>query len=176
MTLTADYLRSILRYEVETGFFYWLDRRDVQKHVNSRLAGKRAGYVGTGGYISIIVDKQSYAAHRLAWLYVNGKWPDPQRVIDHVDRNPANNAFTNLRLATAAENRLNRLVSSASGRRGVTWHRKIGRWQAQIEHAGKVTYLGCFDDKEEAARAYQQAAADIYGGEFAGTLPQEVQP
>ncbi|MFW4291481.1 HNH endonuclease [Salmonella enterica subsp. enterica serovar Paratyphi C] len=46
------------------------------------------------GYIRIYINKKWYLAHRLAWLYVTGKWPI--NVIDHINRNKADNRFINL--------------------------------------------------------------------------------
>ena len=55
---------------------------------------------------------------------------------------------------------------STSGFKGVTWHKKAGKWQAQIKINNKYKYIGLFTTKEEANSAYKQAACDLFG-EFA---------
>lgn len=56
--------------------------------------------------------------------------------------------------------------ASKSGYKGVFWDKARGKWLVQIQAAGRVYSVGRFDDKEEAARAYD-AAARIHHGEFA---------
>lgn len=51
-----------------------------------------------------------------------------------------------------------RLRTHSSQYTGVTWHRKLGKWQAAIGIAGKNHYLGVFTSEEDAARAYNVAA------------------
>jgi hypothetical protein len=52
-----------------------------------------------------------------------------------------------------------------SKHKGVTCNRKSGRWGACIRRNGKNQNLGYFADEEEAAAAYQAAAATIARGE-----------
>lgn len=88
--------------------------------------------------------------------------------VDHRDGDGLNNQRTNLRLANDSQNAANRtrLTSNTSGRRGVTWHRKLRRWQVSIKKSRKAIYLGLFDDLDDAARAYDVAARELFG-EFA---------
>jgi len=151
----------MMRYDRINGEFTWLYRPEIPKWINARVVGKQAGYIGKDGYRTIRIDGVNYSAHRLAWLYVHGEWPSTE--IDHIDRDRANNALSNLRVASHSSNCVNKRVLSASGYKGVTWHRGVGKWQAQIERGGKVHYLGVFDDKLEAAEAYRDAAATIHG-------------
>jgi len=44
---------------------------------------------------------------------------------------------------------------------GVNWSKASKKWKAQIRKDGKATHLGCFDDEEEAARKYDEAAAAL---------------
>ena len=77
------------------------------------------------------------------------------------------NRRANLRLATLSQSRADARLrgDNTSGYRGVTWSKR-GRWQAQIQVAGKRHFLGYFASKEAAARAYDAAAREAFG-EFA---------
>lgn len=160
---TAERVRELLRYEPDTGHFYWL------ADVGLARVGARAGYVkqaANDGYVYIGIDRGQYVAHRLAWLYVHGDWPSMG--LDHINGNRTDNRIDNLRLATVAQNGWNRKAqrSSTSGFKGVTFHRKSGRWQAAIRYQGGPRHLGLFDTAEQAHAAYVDAANRLFG-EFA---------
>ncbi|PPS61017.1 HNH endonuclease signature motif containing protein [Pseudomonas sp. BRM28] len=111
--LTRERLREQLTYDRETGEFRWAVRKQKVK------LGSVAGKVKKSGYVEIRIDLVSYQAHRLAWLYVTGQWP--QGDIDHINRSPGDNRFVNLREASRSQNLCNvgALSTSATGVRGV---------------------------------------------------------
>jgi hypothetical protein len=78
------------------------------------------------------------------------------------------NRRATLQLATPSQSRAGYGLrrDNASGYCGVTWAKKRGRWQAQIQVDGKRHFLGYFTVKEDAARAYDDAAVEAFG-EFA---------
>lgn len=90
MDLTAERLRTELSYDPETGKFMWLGMRR-----NTAASNRTAGSLRSDGYIDIHVAGRRYRAHRLAWLYVHGRWPDNN--LDHIDGDPSNNRISNLR-------------------------------------------------------------------------------
>lgn len=159
--ISADALKTILRYEPESGDFYWISRLS-----NRAPPGSIAGIAGERGYKAIHIRGRKYFAHRLAWFYVYGVWPDR---IDHIDGNPSNNRIDNLRICTQSQNNANACLRSdnSSGHKGVTWHNN--RWQARIKCDGRSIYLGRFEDKSAAQSAYQSAAYALFG-EFARTV------
>jgi hypothetical protein len=88
--------------------------------------------------------------------------------VDHLDGDGLNNQRSNLRLATQAQNLLNRgpQRNNCSGFKGVSWHKGAGKWTANISVNGSRRYLGVFDGVLDAAAAYNKAAVELHG-EFA---------
>lgn len=154
--LTQERLKELLDYDPDAGIF---TRRIA---MNGHRAGETCGTVHFEGYIAIKVDGRSYMAHRLAWLYVEGRWP--RREIDHVNRSRSDNRWCNLREATRGENQQNRSVrrDSKSGYPGVTWDRAAKKWRARISRGGKQFFLGHFDDPLQAAGAYRDAKSALH--------------
>jgi hypothetical protein len=90
-------------------------------------------------------------------------WP----LTDHRNGDGLDNQRHNLRVATERQNALNSRPRPGSSRfKGVRWHRQAGRWQARIRSEGKARELGFYRDEEDAARAYDAAARELFG-EFA---------
>ena len=166
MSLTQERLREVLHYEPETGVFTWR----VSRQGGSATVGKEAGGESVFGYVSIKIDGRRYFAHRLAFLYILGRFPEEQ--VDHINRDRSDNRWKNLREATASENQRN--VSSwstnTSGYKGVTFIARLSKYQAQIRHNSKYIYLGIFDCPQEAASAYNAAARELHG-DFAALSP-----
>jgi len=77
-------LKEILHYSPETGLFIWL------VSLSNRIkAGDDAGFINDISlYRTITVSGKMYQAHRLAWLYVYGVWPE---YIDHINHNRSYN-------------------------------------------------------------------------------------
>lgn len=149
-------LKNLLFFNPKIGIFTW---------IKGRKKGSVAGSVDKEGYIVIHILGKIYKAHRLAFLYMTGKFPEDQ--IDHVDGNPSNNAWDNLRKATNRQNQGNKKLrrNNTSGYKGVGWHKSIKKWYSSISYDGKI-HLGYFEYAEDAALAYNFAAIDLFG-EFA---------
>lgn len=153
---------DIIRYDPDTGLFYWTVPRPKIR------VGEVAGSLHYKGYVIIELYGVPYFAHRLAWFYVTGKWPKNQ--IDHINRERADNRFANLREATHGQNRANSRTTNRHGFKGVTFHKwlKEKPYSAQITFKKKVIYLGCYATAKEAHDAYKKAAIKMHG-EFTRT-------
>lgn len=95
---------------------------------------------------------------------MTGDWP--ANLVDHIDMNKSNNAWSNLRDATKSQNGKNSRAKRTNkfGLKGVC---KVGnRYQAQIGCDGVKHHLGLFGTPEEAHAAYAAAAKELHG-EFA---------
>lgn len=158
-TLTAERLREVLDYDPETGVFVWRIR------TSSRAgASDTAGFGDGKGYLAIRVDGAQVFAHRLAWFWVHGAWPNG--VIDHIDGITTNNAIRNLRDVNHASNMQNlkgaKRDNAASGLLGVVPSRD--KWVAQIRVGRKKYHLGVYLTPEEAHHSYLVAKRLFHPG------------
>lgn len=156
--LTAEYLRSILHYEPETGIFTW-----KVGSANQVKAGDAAGSPDGHGYLRITVCSRLYQAHRLAWLYIHGVWP--KLTIDHINRNRSDNRITNLRDVSHKQNLQNasKRSDNKSGHPGVSWNKQRSQWVAHITHNNKHIHLGYFTTVEEAIAARKAGELKYWG-------------
>ena len=156
--MTQQELKELLHYDQDTGIFTWLISRGNIK--NGKKINNSAFY-----YTNIKINKKSYRAHRLAWLYVYGFMPTNQ--IDHINGNKSDNRICNLREVTNQQNQFNSPVrkDNKSGIKGVHWHKKQSKWVANLHINGKQKQLGSFDNLEEAEKVISEARK-LHHGEF----------
>ena len=156
--LTQEQLKELLHYCPETGVWTWASsRKGVRK-------GEQAGYtmISRGKkYRCIGVMFETHLAHRLAFLYMNGSFPEIN--VDHEDGNGLNNVWTNLRASTPAQNSMNHLIprNNTSGVIVVHWYKAYSKWSASITFNGRQHKLGYFANKEDAVAARKKAEAEL---------------
>jgi hypothetical protein len=140
-------LKSVLWYDPDSGLFYWLCKG------GSASPNKVAGCWTSQGYVKIRINGVLYQAHRLAWLYMTGDWPTQE--IDHINRDKADNSWTNLRDVTRSENLLNSdlQVNNLSGFKGVHYCETRQKWISRICREQTNYYVGEFDSPEAAHQA-----------------------
>ena len=156
--ITQERIKELLSYDPKTGVFINLTQR-----ANNIKIGSIAGNKRSDGYIQIQLDKKSYRAHQLAWLYVYGELPE--KSLDHINEKKDDNRVSNLRLAIEQENPHNQSspqTNNTSGFRGVNWHKRDKKWRAQIKLKGKKICLGNFNTPEEAYEAYLRAKRELH--------------
>jgi hypothetical protein len=158
--LTHERLLQVIHYSPETGVFTWKIKPRAKA-----IEGNIAGSSGREGRVHIAVDTKRYKAHRLAWFYMTGEWPN---VIDHVNGDPSDNRWGNLRDATTSLNLANsrRRTDNTSGYKGVSLEPRTGRWVAYLTKDQRRKYIGSFKTPKEAHDAYCRTAKAAFG-EFA---------
>lgn len=156
-TLTQSRLKEILDYDKTTGIFVWTTRKKYSLKI-----GSVAGTKNAQGYIDIQIDNIKHKAHRLAWLYCYGKFPEKN--IDHINKIRNDNSIKNLREANHSENGQNRTLnkSNTSGFRNVTYHKPAKKWYAYLRLKNKIVYSGFFSSAEEASKTIEQKRKEIY--------------
>lgn len=86
--LTIDIVRGLFAYDALTGNLTWKINRGRRAK-----AGDLAGTVDSHGYVTVTVGGRKVQAHRLAWFYVTGRWPEGK--IHPKDNDKQNLAFGN---------------------------------------------------------------------------------
>lgn len=86
--------------------------------------------------------------------------------VDHINHNTLDNRKCNLRSCNIGDNCRNQRICklNTSGYKGV--HKSKNKWRAVIGHNSKHLHIGYFKSKEDAAKAYDEKAKELYG-EFA---------
>jgi hypothetical protein len=163
--LSREYLQSILKYEPETGNFYW-----IRPHSGTQT--EVAGSLSKEGYIRITIDGWRYMAHLLAWLWMTGEYL--KKGLDHRDTVRSNNRWGNIRKATLSQNNMNANLRSDNELKAKGVHkRKDGGkkpYRAMITPpGGRQITIGHFTTLEEASLAYSTEAKKRFG-EFARVL------
>lgn len=155
--LTGSKLQR-LEYMPETGEWFW---RCPPKH-NTRLKDQLAGNLRSDGYRLIRIEGTAYYASRLAFVWMLGRWPHDE--VDHIDRNPSNDRWNNLREATSSDNKYNRDLGYRDSYRGV-YRSGDETWWAAV---GGI-YLGTYPSLEMAVTARIEALAGMKANAFAIT-------
>ena len=165
--LTCERLREIVHYDPNTGAFTWCVGgfgRSKGRQAGSR---KNCKYASSNGadyrYGKISIDRHIHRLSRVAWLYMTGKWPSEQ--LDHKDGDGWNNAWINLRPASATQNSFNKaaFTKSKSGLKGISKDRY--GWRGEVVSRG-IRHRKNFKRIEDAIAWRDQTAKAVHG-EFA---------
>jgi hypothetical protein len=138
-------LEDVFTYDPDTGLFKWVEPTGLRQKgwfiQNNTLSTK--------GYCRIAYKGKDIKAHRLAWYLMTGSFPKDQ--IDHKNGIKTDNRFSNLREATNSQNAQNKTCT------GAYLSKDTNKWISSIKVDSKKTYLGSFNTKEEAMKAYKEA-------------------
>lgn len=157
MTVSAEQLRRLFSYDPSTGVF-------VRLVPSGRAAaGRVAGTPHSEGYLTIRVGGRKHFVHRLAWLYMTGKWPLGR--IDHRNADRTDNRWSNLRDVDAVINGQNRRAANIDSHTGLLGVTRNGKgFLARISAGGKQVCLGTRPTAEKAHEAYLEAKRRLHQG------------
>jgi hypothetical protein len=136
--ITYDRLKEALHYNPKTGVWTW--RVSTARRIN---VGDIAGHVSkTNGYRRIKIDGKLYLSIRLAFLYMEGYFPEHD--VDHINRIRDDDRWANLREVSRQCNIRNAGVrcTNKSGVKGVHWDASRGKWVATVTVNYKDINLG----------------------------------
>ena len=152
----VDDFQKILKERFDYGPDGLYRKNNKRKGIAHHSLGKRAGALRPDGYRQISVGingkRKIYLEHRLCFYYMEGRWPNE---IDHIDKNKSNNAWSNLRECTRAQNNWNKS-------NGKNIRKSCQKWVAEIKVNHDYFYLGRFDTYEEALNARLNAERKYY--------------
>lgn len=138
-------LHEYLAYDERTGHLTW-----IKKPSNPTVLRSRAGSLDSkSGYRRFSFRGKVYPEHHIIWCWLYGTYPDDE--IDHIDQNRSNNAKSNLRAVTHAENSKNRRRNaSMTGVHGIWYCKRRRRYVAEITVDGVKVYQKTFECPDEA--------------------------
>ena len=135
--MTQDKLKSLFRYSPTDGYFYYINTNIRADCLSGRCR-------------VIIINGKKYLVHRMAFLYMKGYIPVE---VDHIDRKPLNNKWSNLRAATRSQNSHNKIKRWDSSSKYKNVERNRSKWRARIAVNGRRIAIGSYSTQEEAAQA-----------------------
>lgn len=151
--LMVERVDGLVKITLQSGKVVTIDEDDFG------MASGRYWYVNNHGYVCT---RDAPQLHRMIMGAKKGE------IVDHRNGDPLDNRKCNLRLCNAHQSSCNRRIqkNNTSGFKGVSLKKNTGKYDATIRVHGKDNYLGTFDNKVEAAKAYNKAAHRFHG-EFA---------
>lgn len=161
MEKSIDELKTVFRYDPETGLISWL-----KPPRGFRTPNGAAGTVNKSGYVVIGRKPNFFTAHRLAWALHTGEWPQGQ--IDHINGIRNDNRWVNLRLATGRQNKQNSPLPAhnTSGFKNVHWDKNRNRWYAKVIDNNGKRHSSFHLKIEDAVKEAERMRA-LYHGDFA---------
>lgn len=157
MSLTQADLKDRLSYDQNTGLFLWKYSPGGKAKAGCIAGSKK------NGYVLITVKQRKYSAHRLAWLYMYGEFPNDE--IDHIDGVRDNNSIRNLRDVTRSVNNQNIKTNKKGNKLELLGVNSHGRYfKAQIQANGKKMHIGCFKTAIDAHNAYLKVKRELHQG------------
>lgn len=162
--VSIEFLRQALRYDGTRGTLEWVSLAWASKYQHKLKLGPVVLHTDGRGYPEVRFTlpggrRLFLKAHRMAWAWTHGRWPEAGLELDHINGHKADFRLANLREVDRVENQQNtkRQTNNTSGRMGVTWAKRERKWTAGIVLARRQHHLGYFDTFEAACAARAQA-------------------
>lgn len=170
-SLPVSVLRELLTLVPETGRLFWKPRsakffkgtaRRTPEHAAANWSSRYAGTEAltakqSSGHLHGRIFDQRFYAHRVVFAMTRGHWPNES--IDHINGDPTDNRPGNLRDVCHRVNHMNQnpRKNNTSGCMGVTFNKRLQKWQASITLNYRSVHLGFFEHKVEAIQARKLA-------------------
>ncbi len=168
---TCDRLRELFNYDPSRGVLIWKVNASFRNDIGKCFGGVHASIDGLMRRRGKVDGTQYYHAP-LVWIWHHDR-PMLGLEIDHIDNQTDNDRIENLRISNRAQQTQNRRFARKSRLlpKGIRLC-PSGKYCARIQHNGRPYHLGMFTDLEQAKRAYNQKAIELFG-EFAN-IHQEI--
>jgi hypothetical protein len=155
--LTQEKLKELVTYDEDSGLL--ISKVDLRKYKKGDALGSTSK---DDGCIRITLNRKGYLAHRLVFLYKTGEIPVE---IDHKDKNPSNNRWSNLREVNRSQNSLNKTayVNNKTGYKNVFFRKDISRYSVRISTNGVYRCFGVFLTAEEANEVATSKRKELHG-------------
>lgn len=128
----------------------WIKKNSPKAPIN---IGDEAGSYHKGtGYYQLMFNYKNYKVHRIVYALYHGIDPGDM-LIDHINNTRTDNRIENLRTLNDSDSIRHRGGYGKSKFKGVSWHKGLKKWRAQIKLNGKPKDIGYFDTEIEAAKA-----------------------
>ena len=112
---------------------------------------------------------KTHMVHKLVAIAFLGHAPcGYEKVINHIDKNPANNHVSNLEIVTSRYNSSCHRTGVSSKYTGVSWDKTKNKWASHIIIKKQQHHLGRYHIEEEAKAAYDTALSNY---EKLGIIP-----
>lgn len=164
-------LKDRLEYFPDSGKFFYTESLKNKSYLRGKEAGSVCGRgskrTSKTNYFTLVINSKRYYLHRLAWIYMTGSWPE--KTIDHINGDGLDNRWSNLREADRSQNNSNIALkqNNTSGYKGVSKRNTIKEsYRVEIKKGHKYYYVGSYSSAEDAAKAYNEKAKELWG-EFA---------
>lgn len=165
-TPPIEELSALFHYDPITGILVWKMRppinRENRTH-NTKYAGKQVGALNTCGHRQVRVNGRLITAHRIIWKMMTSG--DPSDQIDHINGDPDDNRWGNLRASTQLQNSWNQKTRASSTGHSCIYPMKTKRaaskkFRVMMHVNKKRTFIGDFHTLEEAKAAYETTFAN----------------
>jgi len=142
-------------FDYRDGHLYWKKKTNKRHSID-----KPAGTINSLGYVVITLNGKKMHEHRLVWLWHGKELPV---MIDHINRDKADNRIENLRAADYITNSYNSKLKTdnTSGVKGVSWCNTYNKWIVQI-YANKQKISKRFDLMQDAIDFAKQKREELH--------------